>query len=70
MAVIEIPNETEDRYEQFADASGATKDALVREHLLSFLDDLKDIAIATEHLANPGKTVSLEELRKELDLNL
>ncbi len=69
MPVIEIPAELEAEYQYFAKQNGKTRDDLVRQALLSYLEDLEDVAVATERLNDSGETISLEELKKNLGLD-
>jgi RHH-type transcriptional regulator, rel operon repressor / antitoxin RelB len=69
MPVIEIPPELETQYEYFAQQNGKSKDDLVRQALVSYLEDLEDIAVATERLKNPGKRIPFEEVMKNLGLD-
>jgi predicted DNA-binding protein len=66
---VQIPAEIESQFEAFARRTGESKDNLVREALLSYLDDLEDIAAAQEHLLQPDETISLDELKRDLGLD-
>ena len=68
MATIHIPDELAGQIEQGAQRTGETSDAFLREAVLSRLEDLEDIAIATERLKNPGKRLSFEQVKKNLGL--
>ncbi len=65
---VHIPAEIESQIEALARRTGESTDHLVREALLSFLEDQEDIAIATERLKNPGKRISLEEIGRKYGL--
>jgi RHH-type transcriptional regulator, rel operon repressor / antitoxin RelB len=69
MATIQIPDELASRIEQAAQRAGESSDHFLRQAVLSRLEDLEDIAIATERLNNPEETISLEELKKNLGLD-
>ena len=69
MATIQIPDELAAQIEQGAQRWGETSDDFLREAVLSRLEDLEDIAIATERLNDPQETISLEELKKNLGLD-
>ena len=69
MPVFEIPAEIETQYEDFAQQNGKTKDALMREALVSYLEDLHDVAVAKERLANVSGTISLEEIKRKFGLD-
>jgi predicted DNA-binding protein len=66
---VQIPAEIESPFEAFAQRTGESTDNLVREALLTYLDDLEDIAAAKEHLLHPGDTISLDELKRNLGLD-
>jgi RHH-type rel operon transcriptional repressor/antitoxin RelB len=66
---VQIPAEIESQIEALARRTGESKDHLVREALLSFLEDQEDIAIAKEYLLHPVDTISLDELKKNLGLD-
>ena len=66
---VQIPPEIESQYEQVAQSTGDSADNLVRRALLSYLDDLHDVAIAREYLHNPDDTTSMAELKKNLGLD-
>jgi RHH-type rel operon transcriptional repressor/antitoxin RelB len=65
---VQIPAEIESQIEALARRTGESKDHLVREALLSFLEDQEDIATAKEYLLRPGDTISLGALKKKLGL--
>jgi RHH-type rel operon transcriptional repressor/antitoxin RelB len=69
MATIQIPDELANKMAQGAQSAGETSDAFVREAILSRLEDLEDIAIATERLKNPGRRIPLEEVVRDLGLD-
>jgi RHH-type rel operon transcriptional repressor/antitoxin RelB len=69
MAAIEISDELADQIEQAAQRAGETNDAFLREAVLSRLEDLEDIRIATERLQNPGERLTLEQVKKNLGLD-
>ncbi len=65
---VQIPAEIESQIEALARRTGESKDHLVREALLSFLEDQEDIATAKEYLLHPGDIISLGALKKNLGL--
>ncbi len=69
MTAIHIPDELAEQLEQGAQRAGETSDIFLRQAVLSRLEDLEDIAIANERLKNPGETISLEELKRNLGLD-
>jgi RHH-type transcriptional regulator, rel operon repressor / antitoxin RelB len=68
MLAIRLPVEIEDRLEALAKATGRTKTYYAREAILEHLDDLEDIYLAEQELAEiragRSATVSLEDLMK------
>ncbi len=69
MTAIQIPDELAAQIEQGAQRAGETKDVFLREAVLSRLEDLEDIAIATERLKNPGRRFTLAEVVEDLGLD-
>jgi predicted DNA-binding protein len=69
MATIQIPEKLCVELQRFADSQGRASDDLIREALVTYLEDLEDVAIATERLANPGKLLSFDEVKKNLGLD-
>ena len=69
MTAIQIPDELAEQIEQAARFAGETRDVFLREAVQSRLDDLEDIAIATDRLKNPGKRLTLEQVKKDLGLD-
>ncbi|MGA2216897.1 MAG: DUF6290 family protein [Terracidiphilus sp.] len=72
MLAIRLPEEVEKRLEALAKATGRTKTFYAREAILEHLEDLEDIYLAEQRLADIHagrvKTVPLEEVMKELGL--
>jgi predicted DNA-binding protein len=69
MATIQIPVEIESQIEEVANRMGESKEDLVRDALLSFLEDMHDVSVAREYLANPQDLLSLDDLKKNLGLD-
>lgn len=69
MAAIEISDELARQIEQGAQRAGESSVDFLREAVLTRLEDLEDIAAAREYLRNPGETISMEELKKNLALD-
>jgi predicted DNA-binding protein len=63
--VIEIPAEIESQFEAFARRSGQSKDQLVREALLSYIEDREDAGIAAERYASGSQRIPLEEIGRK-----
>lgn len=71
MLAIRLDKDLEDRLAAAAKRSGRTKTALARKAIEEYIEDLEDIALLEEALNDPdaGKTVSLEQVRRELGLD-
>jgi RHH-type transcriptional regulator, rel operon repressor / antitoxin RelB len=69
MPVIEIPAELETQYEYFARQNGKSRDDLVRDALVAYLEDLEDLAVASERLKNPGRRIPWNDVKAELGLD-
>ncbi len=69
MLAIRLPAEIEERLEKLAKATGRTKTFYAREAILEYLDDLEDLYLAEQRLADirSGKTetIPLEEVMKQ-----
>ena len=66
--MMQVPVEIEHQYENVASQTGESKDDLVREALLSYLEDRHFSASAEERLKNIGERTSLADLGKEFGL--
>ena len=68
MLAIRLPEEIEARLENLAKATGRTKTFYAREAILEYLDDMEDLYIAKQRMADiqagRSKTIPLEELMK------
>lgn len=69
MATIQIPDELESLIELGMQRSGETCDVFLREAVRCHLEEIEDIAIATERLKNPGKRISLDEIGRKYGLS-
>lgn len=69
MLAIRLPEAVEKRLDVLAKATGRTKTFYAREAILEHLDDLEDIYIAEQELADIHagrvKTIPLEEVMKK-----
>jgi RHH-type rel operon transcriptional repressor/antitoxin RelB len=70
---IRLPHDIEDRLEKLSIQTGRTKSFYVKEAVLEHLDDIEDIYLAEKRLedirAGRSKTISLEEVMKEYDMD-
>ena len=68
MLAIRLPEEIENRLDVLAKATGRTKTYYAREAILEHLDDLEDIYLAEQRLAEvhsgKARTIPLEEVMK------
>jgi RHH-type rel operon transcriptional repressor/antitoxin RelB len=69
MISIDLDPEIEQRLKELAKRTGKTEAALARELVEHNIEDLEDICIAEARLANPGRTFTIEETRRELGLD-
>ena len=74
MLAIRLPEEIEKRLDALSKATGRTKTYYAREAILEHLDDLEDIYLAEQRLANlrvgRSTTISLEEVMKSYGLEV
>jgi predicted DNA-binding protein len=68
MAAIQIPPEIDRQIEEVANRTGESRDHLVREALVSYLEDRQDALRAAERLKNVGTRISLEEIGRKYGL--
>lgn len=72
MLAIELPEDIESRLESLAKAAGKSKAEFAREAILDHLEELEDLHIAQQRLADirSGKTqtVSLEKVLQDYGL--
>jgi RHH-type transcriptional regulator, rel operon repressor / antitoxin RelB len=68
MLAIRLDPEIESRLEKLAKKTGRTKTFYAREAILEHLDDLEDIYLASQRLAERAKTYSADEVKHELGI--
>ncbi|MCY3703831.1 MAG: DUF6290 family protein [Rhodospirillales bacterium] len=72
MLTIRLPADIEERLEQLAKATGRTKTFYAREAILRHLEDLEDLYLAEQSLAElregRSRTYTLEEVVRDLGL--
>ena len=72
MLAIRLPEEIEIRLENLAKATGRTKTFYAREAILEYLEDMEDLYIAEQRMADikagRSKTYTLDEVKIGLGL--
>jgi RHH-type rel operon transcriptional repressor/antitoxin RelB len=68
MLAIRLPENIEARLALLAQETGLTKTALVREAILEHIDDLEDFFLVEARARKNRKTISLEDVERELGL--
>jgi RHH-type rel operon transcriptional repressor/antitoxin RelB len=66
MLGVRLDTKMEKRLERLAKRTGRTKSYYMRKALEEMIEDFEDVAAAMERLENPGKRVSMEDMRKRL----
>jgi RHH-type transcriptional regulator, rel operon repressor / antitoxin RelB len=66
---IEITDELAHKIQQGAELTGESSNDFLREAVLSRLEDLDDIAIATDRINNPGQRLSFNQVKANLGLD-
>jgi len=69
MLSITLDPEIEQRLAKLAKLTGKTEAELAQQLVKYVIEDLEDLSIAEARLATPGRTFTLEEVRKELGLD-
>lgn len=65
MVTLQISDELESLIELGVQRTGETRDVFLREAIRTRLEEIEDIALATERLKNPGKRISLAEIGRK-----
>ncbi len=72
MLAIRLPEDIENRLDALAKATGRTKTFYAREAIVEYLDDLEDLYLAEQRLADiqagRSKTYTLDEVKSSLGL--
>jgi RHH-type transcriptional regulator, rel operon repressor / antitoxin RelB len=68
MLAIRLPDAIERRLAALASETGRTKNALAREAILEYIDDLEDYHLAEARARRNHKTIALEDVERELGL--
>jgi len=73
MIAVRLPKEIENRLDTLAEKTGRTKTYYVREAILEHLEDLEDVYLAEQTLAEiragKQKTIPIEELATEYGIS-
>jgi len=69
MLAIRLDKEIEEALTLLAKTRGSNRSAVVREAILRYLEDNEDLDLAKRAQSQTRGTKSLEQLRKELDLD-
>ena len=71
MLAVRLDAELEQRLSWAAKQAGRSKSAFARDAIQTYIEDIEDLAAAEEALRqhDPDKTISLEQLRRELGLD-
>ena len=73
MLAVRLPKEIENRLDTLAEKTGRTKTYYVREAILEHLEDLEDVYLAEQTLAEiragKQKTIPIEELATEYGIS-
>ena len=67
MPAINVPADIEERLTDLAAKAGRSRDDVVREALLTYLEDLEDAFIAVERLKSLRRTTPLEEVMQKYE---
>ena len=68
MLAIRLDAEIERRLEHLAKLTGRTKTFYAREAILTHLEDLENVYLATQRLETLAKSYSAEDVKRELGL--
>ncbi len=69
MLALRLPAEMEKRLDALAKRTGRTKSFYARRAIMEFIEDLEDVLLAEEILAESnGKTIPLEEVMAEFGI--
>ncbi|MGH8558064.1 MAG: type II toxin-antitoxin system RelB family antitoxin [Methylococcales bacterium] len=71
MITIDLPITIENRLDEATHKFGKTKRFFVQEALVEYLDDLEDLAIATQRMQsfNPEDAISHEEIMRRFSVD-
>ena len=69
MPAIQVSTELAEQIETGARQAGQTRDVFLREAVLSRLEDMEDLAIATERLNSPADRIPFAQVKRDLGLD-
>jgi RHH-type rel operon transcriptional repressor/antitoxin RelB len=73
MLALRLPEDVEERLAALAKATGRSKSYYAREAIVQHLEDLEDIYLTEQrlidHRKGSGETVSMDEMRRHLELD-
>ena len=69
MLAVRLPKDIENRLAELASQTGRTKTFYAKEAILAHLDDMEDRYLALSRLENPSKRISLDEIKKSIDVD-
>jgi predicted DNA-binding protein len=64
-----VDRDIEERLETLGARTESSKTALIRKVVVEMLEELEDVRMAEEVLANPGRRYTLEEVEREFGLD-
>ncbi len=64
-----VDRDIEERLETLGAKTESSKTSLLRKAVIEVLQELEDVRMAEEVLANPGRRYSLEEVEREFGLD-
>ena len=67
MLSVKLPAELEQRLNHLAQETGRTKTYYVTKAISAHLEEMEDLYLAMQRLETPSKTLSMAEVRNELD---
>lgn len=65
---IRLSDDLNDRLDFLAKETGRTKTYYARQAIVTYLEEIEDTYLALQRLENPGKTLTTEELERNLGL--
>lgn len=68
MVTVRLDKQQEERLERLAKITGRSKSFFIKKAIENSIDDMEDLYLALERLENPGERLSMEEMRKRLEV--